>query len=114
ETLIVTGDRDAFELVNDDVTILYPVRGVSELARMDPAAIEAKYGVPPERYRELAALVGETSDNLPGVPGVGPKTAAKWLTKYGDLDTLVARGDEIKGKAGDNLREHLAQALRNH
>ncbi|MEO3823701.1 DNA polymerase I [Actinomadura sp. B10D3] len=114
EVLVVTGDRDAFQLVNADVTILYPVRGVSELARMDPAAVEAKYGVPPERYRELAALVGESSDNLPGVPGVGPKTAAKWLTKYGDLDTLVARVDEIKGKAGDNLREHLAGVLRNH
>ncbi|TDE26584.1 DNA polymerase I [Actinomadura sp. 6K520] len=114
KTLIVTGDRDAFQLVDDDVTILYPVRGVSELSRMDPAAVEAKYGVPPQRYRELAALVGETSDNLPGVPGVGPKTAAKWLTKYGDLDTLVARVEEIKGKAGDNLREHLAQVLRNH
>ncbi|MEU8344197.1 DNA polymerase I [Actinomadura meyerae] len=113
ETLIVTGDRDAFQLVDEHVTILYPVRGVSELARMDPAAVEAKYGVPPERYRELAALVGESSDNLPGVPGVGPKTAAKWLTKYGDLDTLVARVDEIKGKAGDNLREHLAGVLRN-
>ncbi|WP_141576970.1 DNA polymerase I [Actinomadura sp. WMMA1423] len=112
-TLIVTGDRDAFQLVDDSVTILYPVRGVSELARMDPAAVEAKYGVPPERYRELAALVGESSDNLPGVPGVGPKTAAKWLTKYGDLDTLVARVGEIKGKAGDNLREHLAGVLRN-
>ncbi|MEU8120018.1 DNA polymerase I [Spirillospora sp. NPDC049024] len=113
QTLIVTGDRDAFQLVNDSVTILYPVRGVSELARMDPAAVEAKYGVPPERYRELAALVGESSDNLPGVPGVGPKTAAKWLTKYGDLDTLVDRVDEIKGKAGDSLREHLAGVLRN-
>ncbi|MFF5257629.1 DNA polymerase I [Actinomadura viridis] len=113
ETLVVTGDRDAFQLVNKDVTILYPVRGVSELARMDPAAVEAKYGVPPERYRELAALVGETSDNLPGVPGVGPKTAAKWLTKYGDLDGLVAHVGEIKGKAGDNLREHLGQVLRN-
>ncbi|QKW35383.1 DNA polymerase I [Actinomadura sp. NAK00032] len=113
ETLVVTGDRDAFQLVDEHVTILYPVRGVSELARMDPAAVEAKYGVPPERYRELAALVGESSDNLPGVPGVGPKTAAKWLTKYGDLDTLVARVEEIKGKAGDNLREHLAGVLRN-
>lgn len=113
ESLIVTGDRDAFQLVNDKVTILYPVRGVSELARMDPAAVEAKYGVPPERYRELAALVGETSDNLPGVPGVGPKTAAKWLVKYGDLDTLVDRVGEIKGKAGDSLREHLAGVLRN-
>ena len=114
ETLIVTGDRDAFQLVDGDVTVLYPVRGVSELSRMDPGAVEAKYGVPPERYRELAALVGETSDNLPGVPGVGPKTAAKWLTKYGDLDALVNRVDEIKGKAGDSLREHLAQVLRNH
>ncbi|GLZ03704.1 DNA polymerase [Actinomadura sp. NBRC 104412] len=114
KTLIVTGDRDAFQLVNEDVTILYPVRGVSELARMDPAAVEARYGVPPERYRELAALVGESSDNLPGVPGVGPKTAAKWLAKYGDLDGLVAHVDEIKGKAGDNLREHLGQVLRNH
>jgi DNA polymerase-1 len=114
QTLIVTGDRDAFQLVDDSVTILYPVRGVSELSRMDPAAVEARYGVPPERYRELAALVGESSDNLPGVPGVGPKTAAKWLTKYGDLDTLVARVDEIKGKAGDSLREHLSGVLRNH
>ncbi|MEU5879733.1 DNA polymerase I [Spirillospora sp. NPDC047279] len=113
ETLIVTGDRDAFQLVNDKVTILYPVRGVSELSRMGPAAVEAKYGVSPERYRELAALVGESSDNLPGVPGVGPKTAAKWLVKYGDLDQLVAHVDEIKGKAGDNLREHLGDVLRN-
>ncbi|MBO2449737.1 DNA polymerase I [Actinomadura barringtoniae] len=113
ETLIVTGDRDAFQLVDDKVTILYPVRGVSELARMDPAAVETKYGVPPERYRELAALVGESSDNLPGVPGVGPKTAAKWLVKYGNLDELVAHVDEIKGKAGDNLREHLGDVLRN-
>ncbi|WP_242887250.1 DNA polymerase I [Actinomadura litoris] len=114
DTLIVTGDRDAFQLVDEHVTILYPVRGVSELARMDPAAVEAKYGVPPERYRELAALVGESSDNLPGVPGVGPKTAAKWLAKYGDLATLVDRVEEIKGKAGDSLREHLAGVLRNH
>ncbi|MFC6881772.1 DNA polymerase I [Actinomadura yumaensis] len=113
DTLIVTGDRDAFQLVDDRVTILYPIRGVSELARMDPAAVEAKYGVPPERYRELAALVGESSDNLPGVPGVGPKTAAKWLTKYGGLDRLVEHVDEIKGKAGDNLREHLGDVLRN-
>ncbi|GAA4230793.1 DNA polymerase I [Actinomadura meridiana] len=113
-TLIVTGDRDAFQLVNDDVTVLYPIRGVSELSRMDPAAVETKYGVPPERYRELAALVGESSDNLPGVPGVGPKTAAKWLTKYGDLGTLVDRVDEIKGKAGESLREHLSGVLRNH
>ncbi|POM23927.1 DNA polymerase I [Actinomadura rubteroloni] len=113
DTLVVSGDRDAFQLVDGNVTVLYPVRGVSELKRMDPAAVEEKYGVPPERYRELAALVGESSDNLPGVPGVGPKTAAKWLVKYGDLDTLVAKVDEIKGKAGESLREHLGDVLRN-
>nr|WP_202420321.1 DNA polymerase I [Actinomadura rayongensis] len=113
QTLVVSGDRDAFQLVDENVTVLYPVRGVSELKRMDPAAVEEKYGVPPERYRELAALVGESSDNLPGVPGVGPKTAAKWLVKYGDLDTLVAKVDEIKGKAGESLREHLGDVLRN-
>jgi DNA polymerase I len=113
ETLIVTGDRDAFQLVGEHVTVLYPIRGVSELGRYDPAAVEKKYGVPPERYRELAALVGETSDNLPGVPGVGPKTAAKWLLQHGDLDGLVANVDKIKGKAGDSLREHLGQVLRN-
>ncbi|GAA2726914.1 DNA polymerase I [Actinocorallia aurantiaca] len=112
-TLVVTGDRDAFQLVDDKVTVLYPVKGVSVLARMDPEAVTAKYGVPPQRYRELAALVGETSDNLPGVPGVGPKTAAKWLLAYDGLDNLVARVDEIKGKAGESLREHLGQVLRN-
>ncbi|ACY98397.1 MULTISPECIES: DNA polymerase I [Thermomonospora] len=114
QTLVVTGDRDAFQLVNEHVTVLYPVRGVSELVRYDPAKVAEKYGVPPERYRELAALVGETSDNLPGVPGVGPKTAAKWLTQYGDLDGLVRNADKLKGKAGAALREHLPQVLRNH
>ncbi|MEO5874313.1 MAG: DNA polymerase I [Streptosporangiaceae bacterium] len=113
KVLVVTGDRDAFQLVSDNVTVLYPVKGVSVLARMDPEAVTAKYGVPPERYRELAALVGESSDNLPGVPGVGPKTAAKWLLQYGDLDALVAHIDEIKGKAGESVREHLANVLRN-
>ena len=113
-TLIVTGDRDAYQLVDEHVTVLYPRRGVSDLVRTTPAVIEEKYGVPPERYRELAALVGESSDNLPGVPGVGPKTAAKWLTAYGGLDGLVAHIDEIKGKAGESLREHLGEVLRNH
>ncbi|SIN08551.1 DNA polymerase I [Micromonospora cremea] len=112
--LISTGDRDAFQLVGDQVTVLYPRKGVSDLARMDPAAIEAKYGVGPERYRDLAALVGETSDNLPGVPGVGPKTAAKWITTYGGVDGVIARADEIKGKAGDSLRERLADVIRNY
>ncbi len=113
EVLICSGDRDTFQLVSDNVTVLYPIRGVSELARMTPAAVEAKYGVPPTRYSDLAAMVGESSDNLPGVPGVGPKTAAKWLTQFGDLDGIVAGIDQIKGKAGASLREHLDQVLRN-
>jgi DNA polymerase-1 len=114
DTLIVSGDRDAYQLVGEHVTVLYPRKGVSDLVRTTPAVVQEKYGVPPERYRDLAALVGESSDNLPGVPGVGPKTAAKWLNQYGGLPELVAHVDEIKGKAGDSLREHLAGVLRNH
>nr|WP_255429809.1 DNA polymerase I [Streptomonospora sp. PA3] len=113
EILIASGDRDAFQLVDDTCTVLYPGRSISELTRMTPEAVESKYGVPPERYRDLAALVGEKADNLPGVPGVGPKTAAKWITKYGSLEELVARADELTGKAGQNLRDHLDQVLRN-
>nr|WP_218849403.1 DNA polymerase I [Nocardioides perillae] len=113
EVLILTGDRDSLQLVTDDSTVLYPMRGVSELARMTPAAVEERYGLPPHRYPELAALVGEDSDNLPGVPGVGPKTAAKWISTYDGLDNVVARADEVKGKAGDNLRAHLGDVIRN-
>ncbi len=80
---------------------------------MTPAAVEEKYGLPPHRYPELAALVGETSDNLPGVPGVGPKTAAKWITTYDGLDNVIAHADAIKGKAGDSFREHLGDVIRN-
>ncbi|WP_100443909.1 DNA polymerase I [Glycomyces xiaoerkulensis] len=114
KTLISSGDRDAIQLVNDEVTVLYPVKGVTDLAHYTPEAIEEKYGVPPGRYRDLAALVGEKADNLPGVPGVGPKTAAKWIAKYGSLDDLVAKADEIGGKAGQSLRDHLDQVLRNY
>jgi DNA polymerase I len=113
EVLISTGDRDTFQLVTDDVTILYPKRGVSEIMRMDPAAVEDRYGIPPRLYPDLAALVGEDSDNLPGVPGVGPKTAAKWLVQFGSLNDIIDRVNEIKGKAGDSLREHLAGVIRN-
>ena len=81
---------------------------------MTPEAIEAKYFVPPTRYRDKAALVGETSDNLPGVPGVGDKTAAKWIKQYGGLDGIIAHVDEIKGKAGESLRAHLADVMRNY
>ncbi|WP_422774166.1 DNA polymerase I [Plantactinospora sp. WMMC1484] len=114
EVLICTGDRDAFQLVDDRITVLYPRKGVSDLARMDPAAVTARYGVGPAQYRDLAALVGETSDNLPGVPGVGPKTAAKWILQYGGVEGVIARADEIKGKAGDSLRERLADVIRNY
>ncbi|MBW6434039.1 DNA polymerase I [Actinoplanes hulinensis] len=114
EVVISTGDRDAFQLAGDHVTILYPVRGVSDVWRMTPEAIETKYFVPPSRYRDKAALVGEASDNLPGVPGVGDKTAAKWIKEYGGLDGIVANVDKIKGKVGDSLRAHLADVLRNY
>ncbi|RRD47687.1 DNA polymerase I [Tessaracoccus sp. OH4464_COT-324] len=110
---IVSGDRDALQLVTDSVTVLYPRKGVSDLARMTPAAVEEKHLVSPERYPELAALVGETSDNLPGVPGVGPKTAAKWLAEYDGLENLLARAEQVRGKAGENLRIHLADVERN-
>ena len=113
EVLILTGDRDSLQLVSERSTVLYPMRGVSDLARMTPAAVQEKYGVPPERYPELAALVGEDSDNLPGVPGVGPKTAAKWIATYDGLDNVVTHADKITGKAGENLRAHLGDVIRN-
>ncbi|HRA04545.1 MAG TPA: 5'-3' exonuclease H3TH domain-containing protein, partial [Arachnia sp.] len=113
DVFIVTGDRDAMQLVSDHVTVLYPRKGVSDLARMTPETVTEKYLVPPARYPELAALVGETSDNLPGVPGVGPKTAAKWLEQYDGLDNLVARAEQVPGKAGESFRAHLDGVVRN-
>ena len=113
DVLIVTGDRDALQLVSDHVTVLYPRKGVSDLARMTPTAVEEKYFVTPERYPDLAALVGETSDNLPGVPGVGPKTAAKWLDLYGGLENLVRQAADVPGKAGESFREHLEDVTTN-
>lgn len=109
EVLICTGDRDAMQLVNEHVTVLYPRKGVSDLMRMTPTAVEERYLVPPSRYPELAALVGESSDNLPGVPKVGPKTAAKWLTEWDGLENVLAHADQIKGVAGQNLRDNLDQ-----
>jgi len=111
--LIVSGDRDTFQLIQDDVTILYPVKGVMNLARMTDEAVLEKYGIHAKQYPDLAALVGETSDNLPGVPGVGPKTAAKWLQQYGDLASVLAAENEISGKVGESLREHKELAIRN-
>ena len=113
KVLVVSGDRDTFQLIQDDVTILYPIKGVMNLARMDDAAVLEKYGIHAKQYPDLAALVGETSDNLPGIPGVGPKTAAKWLQQYGSLDSILSSADEIAGKVGESLREHRELAVRN-
>ena len=113
DVLICSGDRDSFQLVDDHTTVIYPMRGVSEMKRMTPEAVEERYGVPPSRYPELAAIVGETSDNLPGVPGVGQGFAAKWLNQYDGLEGVIANAEKITGKKGESLREHLGDVLRN-
>lgn len=111
--LVVSGDRDAFQLITDKTLVLYPKKGISDIPPMDADAVEAKYFVRPERYSDLAALVGETADNLPGVPGVGPKTAAKWINLYGDLAGILENAENIKGKVGEALREHVDNVTRN-
>jgi DNA polymerase I len=113
DVLIASGDRDSIQLVTEQVTVLYPRRGVSELVRFTPAEVEARYGLTPAQYPDFAALRGDPSDNLPSMPGVGEKTAAKWIREFGSLTALVERVDEVKGKAGDTLRAHLASVLRN-
>ncbi|MFI8998290.1 DNA polymerase I [Streptomyces sp. NPDC053542] len=107
EVSIVTGDRDAFQLVSDDVTVLYPTKGVSELTRFTPEKVFEKYGLTPAQYPDYAALRGDPSDNLPGIPGVGEKTAAKWINQFGSFQELCERAEEVKGKAGQNFRDHL-------
>ena len=113
DVLICTGDRDALQLVNDHVTVLYPVKGVSELTRFTPEAVLAKYGVTATQYPDFAALRGDPSDNLPKIPGVGEKTITKWIQQFGSLNELIDRVDEVKGKAGDALRENLANVMLN-
>ncbi|MCY7373571.1 MAG: DNA polymerase I, partial [Spirochaetaceae bacterium] len=113
DVLICTGDRDALQLVSDQVTVLYPRKGVSDMWRFTPETVQDKYGLTPSQYPDFAALRGDPSDNLPNIPSVGEKTATKWVVEFGDLDTLVARVDEVKGKAGDALRAHLAQVIQN-
>jgi DNA polymerase I len=111
--LIVTGDRDTFQLISDKTTVLYNSRGVSDMRRYDPASLREKYGLTPAQYPDFAALRGDPSDNLPSIPGVGEKTATKWIVEFGSLENLVNRVDEVKGKAGDALRENLGNVLRN-
>ncbi len=113
EVQIVTGDRDSLQLVTDHVTVLYPTKGVSELTRYTPEKVAEKYGVTPNQYPDLAALRGDPSDNLPGIPGVGEKTAAKWVNQFGSFEELVARADEVKGKIGEKLRDNLDSVKRN-
>ncbi|CAM5362836.1 DNA polymerase I [Streptomyces narbonensis] len=107
EVLIVTGDRDSFQLVSEHTTVLYPTKGVSELTRFTPEKVQEKYGLTPSQYPDFAALRGDPSDNLPGIPGVGEKTAAKWINQFGSFAELVERAEEVKGKAGQNFRDHL-------
>ena len=113
QVYVVSGDRDTFQLIRPETTILYPVKGVLNMARMTDEAVYEKYGVHAKQYPDLAALVGETSDNLPGIPGVGPKTAAKWLQAYGSLQGVLDAQNEIGGKVGESLREHQELAVRN-
>jgi DNA polymerase-1 len=113
DVLIVTGDRDVLQLVSGKVTVLMTRRGITEMTRFTPAAVREKYGLTPDQYPDFAALRGDPSDNLPGIPGVGEKTATKWIAEFGSLQQLVDRVGEVKGKAGDALREHLGGVLRN-
>jgi DNA polymerase-1 len=113
DVLICTGDRDSFQLVTQSITVLYPKRGVSELARMTPEAVLEKYLMTPAQYPDFAALRGDPSDNLPSIPGVGEKTAAKWIIEYGSLEKLLERSEEVGGKAGIALRESIESIKRN-
>ena len=113
DVLVVTGDRDVLQLVSDQVTVLMTRRGITEMTRFTPATVAEKYGLSPAQYPDFAAVRGDPSDNLPGIPGVGEKTATKWIAEFGSLQALVDRVDEVKGKAGDALREHLGNVLRN-
>jgi len=113
EVFICTGDRDSFQLVNEKTTVLYPKRGVSDLTRMTPEAVQEKYGMSPEQYPDFAALRGDPSDNLPSIPGVGEKTAAKWIIEYGSLHELIANIDKLGGKVGQSLRDSVNDVIRN-
>ena len=113
DIIICTGDRDSFQLVSEGVTVLYPKKGVTELARMTPDAVFEKYGLTPAQYPDFAALRGDPSDNLPSIPGVGEKTATKWIQEFGSLKELVAKVDSVPGKAGDALRNSLSSVLTN-
>lgn len=112
-TLVLSGDRDAFQLVDDNVTVLYPGHHFKDLKHMTPQSIIDKYKVTPAQYPDLAALRGETTDNIPGVPGVGDGFAAKWINQFGSLDGICEHADEIGGKKGESLRANIDQVKLN-
>lgn len=112
-TLVLSGDRDAFQLVDDNVTVLYPGHHFKDLKHMTPQSIIDKYKVTPAQYPDLAALRGETADNIPGVPGVGDGFAAKWINQFGSLDGICEHADEIGGKKGELLRANIDQVKLN-
>ncbi|MCH9275642.1 DNA polymerase I [Bifidobacterium amazonense] len=112
-TLVLSGDRDAFQLIDDHITVLYPGHHFKDLKHMTTEAVEEKYHVTPAQYPDLAALRGETADNIPGVPGVGDGFAAKWINQYGGLEGIIEHADEIKGKKGEALRDNLDQVRLN-
>ena len=113
EVLICTGDRDSFQLVTAQTTVLYPKRGVSEMARMTPQSVQEKYGMTPDQYPDFAALRGDPSDNLPSIPGVGEKTAAKWVVEFGSLTELLSKAATVGGKVGESLRANIDNVVRN-
>ncbi|MBG0829610.1 DNA polymerase I [Planomonospora sp. ID67723] len=111
--LVVTGDRDALQLVDERITVLMTRVGISNMTRFTPEAVLEKYELTPAQYPDFAAIRGDASDNLLSIPGVGEKTAAKWIREFGSLEELVNRVDEVKGKVGDKLRDKLDQVLMN-
>lgn len=113
DTLVLSGDRDAFQLIDKHVTVLYPGHHFRDLKHMDEQAVLDKYKVTPAQYPDLAALRGETADNIPGVPGVGDGFAAKWIAQFGSLEGILEHSDEITGKKGEALREHIDQVRLN-
>jgi len=113
EVLICSGDRDTFQLVSEKTTVLYPKKGVTEMVRMTPEAVIEKYGLTPKQYPDFAALRGDPSDNLPSLPGVGEKTATKWIADFGSLQDLIKSAGSISGKVGDVLRANIDQVKLN-
>ena len=113
EVLIVTGDRDAFQLIEGPVKVVYTRRGISDIVLADEAYVEDRYGIRPDQYVEYASLRGDSSDNLPGVPGVGEKTASRLIAEYGDLDNLYLSVTELTPKLKENLAAHREQVFLN-